>query len=210
MPREELTVRGCQGIIGIFAPCRVKKVSMRNVELEIRFQNLNLNWVTWRETSKLNSYYFWHRWITNLQIATKRSKVLPATLLVGLSVNAVALALATAAAAVEVYCVCARPTAKKAERRMSERIFHLLEYNKYESTVNKKIKSNQTLLPCHHIIFMLKHHPSIYKLYQRLLELSTPIQYMWPAFGMSLDDDTKPKTATGGFLQMVSFWLFRN
>ena len=47
----------------------------------------------------------------DLQIDTNRSKLFPATWLVGLSVKAVALAFATAAVPVEVYCVCANVVA---------------------------------------------------------------------------------------------------
>jgi hypothetical protein len=60
-----------------------------------------------------------------LQIVTKRSNVFPATLLVGLSVKAVALAFATAAVPVDVYCVCANTVEKQTERQTSERILSL-------------------------------------------------------------------------------------
>jgi hypothetical protein len=59
----------------------------------------------------------------SLQIVTKRSNVFPATLLVGLSVIAVALAFATAAVPVEVYCVCASDAPTQSEK---ETIDHIL------------------------------------------------------------------------------------
>jgi hypothetical protein len=60
------------------------------------------------------------------QILTKRSKVLPATLLVGLSVKAVALALATAAEAVDVYCVgVASARLKNTGRQIRDNIFQI-------------------------------------------------------------------------------------
>jgi len=54
-------------------------------------------------------------------IATNLLKVLPATLLVGLSVNAVALAFAIALDAVDVYWVCASAVANS-EATMRDRI----------------------------------------------------------------------------------------
>jgi hypothetical protein len=66
-------------------------------------------------------------------MVTKRSNVFPATLLVGLSVNAVAFAFATAAAAVEVYWTWADAVARRAVMTIEERILDIKRDSRWRS-----------------------------------------------------------------------------
>jgi hypothetical protein len=88
-----------------------------------------------------------------LQIDTNRSNVLPATLLVGLSVNAVTLAFATASVPVLVYCVWAKAIPIQSERQTTDFILdrscHSTPENK--NTMNITSGSKSKRISFHHI-----------------------------------------------------------